>query len=396
MQTQTETYTAYHGWHHPSNDDPNDTQWNKKVMPIIVQLLSTSRLKKEYIVKLLQTAEVIQEFKKVFTNSIYAREFTDSPQSNYEYYEYIGDGIVNTSVLTYIAEKFPEYQTLSTKPQEVYTRLKITLISTRALQAMLEQINPHFWDLIRCDQEKIVNPGMGELQKIELGTRMKERNKVMEDVFEALIGVTYAMTNKYLGNKVSATNAGPGFPICYNIITKLMEEVPVIKTCISNQILFHENKINEIIPFFEVNDPITILKQMMESKDNTSKNIGILRPSGFNNRIRERKICRILKQENYVTDRIENEQGYSTTFVELWWYPGLIQHDNGMEEFIPKDGHKIGQGSGHIQNAAYVNAAKDAIKNLQRFRFGIPKQESYNLRRKHYFNSPPPSPPITD
>ena len=36
------------------------------------------------------------------------------------------------------------------------------------------------------------------------------------------------------------------------------------------------------IPYERVNDPITRLKQMMESKDNTVKGIGILRKEGVN------------------------------------------------------------------------------------------------------------------
>ena len=34
------------------------------------------------------------------------KEFLNHQQFNYEFYEYIGDGIVNTSVISYIAERF--------------------------------------------------------------------------------------------------------------------------------------------------------------------------------------------------------------------------------------------------------------------------------------------------
>ena len=41
--------------------------------------------------------------------------------------------------------------------------------------------------------------------KNENGNRQTNRNKIMEDVFEALIGVTYTVINKYLGRNNSPT-----------------------------------------------------------------------------------------------------------------------------------------------------------------------------------------------
>ena len=423
-----ENYTFWHGWYDPrfgkenadllpdpyTSTKPTDNHiekyWQRKVLPIITNLLASGRLKEEYIIKLLLNPEVIQEYKKVFINSIYAKEFLNHQQFNYEFYEYIGDGIVNTSVISYIAERFPEYQKYSTKPQEVYTRLKITLVSTKPLQELLKHIDPNFWDLICCDNTKTTHDMAKGVTKNENGNRQTNRNKIMEDVFEALIGVTYTVINKYLGKNNSPTNGGPGYPICYNIITNLLEKDDLIQLCIKNQKKFQAldeygqikyPHFDEIIPYERVNDPITRLKQMMESKDNTVKGIGILRKEGVNT-CQDKKILRILQQAYYNRKdlNVVNEQGHNCVYAQIWHIPGYIVRDQSGNEQFNKTGNSklIGSGDGPNQSVAYAKACKNAINYLsspEGGNFTTPKQESYKLKRnlKFNFNDPPPSPP---
>ena len=85
---------------------------------------------------------------------------------------------------------------------------------------------------------------------------------------------------------------------------------------------------DEIIPYERVNDPITRLKQMMESKDNTVKGIGILRKEGVNT-CQDKKILRILQQAYYNRKdlNVVNEQGHNCVYAQIWHIPGYIVRD---------------------------------------------------------------------
>ena len=64
------------------------------------------------------------------------------------------------------------------------------MVSTKPLQELLKHIDPNFfWDLMRCDNTKTTHDMVKGVTKNENGNRQTNRNKIMEDVFEALIGV---------------------------------------------------------------------------------------------------------------------------------------------------------------------------------------------------------------
>ena len=214
----------------------------KKLFETIVNLLISGKLKHKYIISLLKNPEVITCYERAFTHK------TFDPIQNYEFYEFLGDGTVNNCVIWYVARKFSEYE-FSINPSEVLTRVKITLISKQSLADFAKEFG--FWDYIRAT----------------IACRQSGMKDLLEDVFEAFIGVTQWVIDQYIG-------MGAGYAICYNIIASLLDKDPRILSFVERR-----NQGKPAIDFFAVCDPVTILKQTMEDKELGQQSIGRIIPN---------------------------------------------------------------------------------------------------------------------
>lgn len=114
------------------------------------------------------------------------------PFTNYEYYEFVGDGIVNAAAVQYITRRFPLLQ--QPRAIKILARLKIILIS----KAFLAQLAAKH-EFSRHIRTHILNAA------------------VLEDVFEAFIGCTASLVEQHVGE-------GSGYAFCYKLMESFLCE----------------------------------------------------------------------------------------------------------------------------------------------------------------------------
>ena len=149
---------------------------------------------KTFIISLLERLDLNQQSLADFTDEEsmveFSRAFTHktwSPTFNYERYEFLGDIIINDAVAHYISINFPHIQNVAWM-----TRIKHTLISKKYLAALAHEAK--FLSFIRYGEE--LSPLLKGSYKQAKETLNKEYLSILEDVFEAFIGVLRDVVNK--------------------------------------------------------------------------------------------------------------------------------------------------------------------------------------------------------
>jgi dsRNA-specific ribonuclease len=362
IENPEEPIELYEGF---EGNDENGKPLKKKMMETIIDLLISGKLKREYIIRLLKNPEVVKLYERNFTHQSY------DPVYNYEFYEFLGDGTVNNCTIWYVSRKFNEYE-LSLKPDEVLTRLKITLVQEKGLAKFAQELG--FWPFIRASTI----------------SRRSEMLPILEDVFEAFFGTTQWVIDKYIGQ-------GAGFAICYNIISNLLDQDPRIKKFVARR----EQGL-PAIDYFSVCDSVTILKQTMEDATLNARYIGRIIPNpdpkviemdavrekqymrnNFGQRVpKYQPSARIMKPAEYVTERTEVEiEGavYRKVFVEFWLQRGQIEGKGNNLTFTPHNQPivLIGKGHGFEQKKAIQAASANALVTLQKMGLTKPIPQSY-------------------
>jgi len=121
-------------------------------------------------------------------------------ENNYEYLEFLGDSVVNTAIVWYIARRFKKLQ--GSNGVKVLARLKINLISKKSFADCAQRLR--LWDYVSCSET----------------VRMTNKKKVLEDVFEAFFGVTtFLMDNKIFNCS--------GYAVVYAIVSSLFDEIEI-------------------------------------------------------------------------------------------------------------------------------------------------------------------------
>lgn len=145
-------------------------------------LKENGQLNDEHIAQILSPHNLLK-FRSVFTDSSYSM----SPQEiaelnskniplNYEYYETLGDVVVNSVVVNNIAERLPAYRNTAW-----LTRLRHYLISGKVFAQIAHK--HHFGDFIRYGEIVKTN-----LKLFDNPTDYDYYLKLLEDVFEAFLG----------------------------------------------------------------------------------------------------------------------------------------------------------------------------------------------------------------
>jgi len=186
---------------------------NEKFKEFIIQLLERTKLKKKYIYRLCNDESNLLLFRQAFTHS----SFDD--QHNYEFFELLGDATCNKIIVWYLKDRFPFLQ--NQEGVKIISRLRINLVSKKNF--FLIASNLGFAPFILCQKEIMV-----------------QRNKnILEDVFEAFIGVTEYLLDKYI-------YPGSGYGICFRFLKHILDQ-----QCISLQ-------------YEDLYDPITRLKETLD------------------------------------------------------------------------------------------------------------------------------------
>lgn len=157
----------------------------------IRQIFINTNIDEKYMLILLKN---IDEFQIAFQS----REFDN--RYNYELYEYLGDMEANNAIVWYFYTVFPQLR--CAQEIKTLTRLKNLYVSTDSFSDIAYKLG--FEPFIKATNEELIHP--------------EKRLKLLEDVFEAFIGVTKVVLEKHFGV------VGLANQIIYNLIKSIFDQ----------------------------------------------------------------------------------------------------------------------------------------------------------------------------
>lgn len=193
-----------------------------KFRNFISSLLIKCCLPLELIKDILEDSELFEKYCSVFTHKSADKE------SNYEFYELLGDQTMNKLILWYLKDRFPYLS--NSNGVKVLSRLKINLVSKQSYSLWAKSLG--FMEFISCDKEIV----------------RKHESSLLEDCLEAFCG----LTEEIIDHKIR------GYSGVY-FIAKLLED------------LLDNQRIS--LKYSELYDSITRLKETFD-KFNSNLNKG--------------------------------------------------------------------------------------------------------------------------
>lgn len=159
---------------------------------------------------------------------------------NYELFEFLGDSTINEAIIWYFYYLFPQLHC----PGGVKTlsRLKINNSSTESFSAFAETLG--FLPYINAAKEELEEPNI--------------RAKIMEDVFEAFIGVTKLVLAEKFGY------LGVGNQIVYNMIKTLLDQRTFVLD--PNELYDTKTRLKELFDRKDVQNRYGLLKYGYEGR----------------------------------------------------------------------------------------------------------------------------------
>ena len=179
---------------------------NQSFKNLLWNILRKGKLKEHYINCLL-TPEALAEYDKAFTSSTISShvdptsgkiEVNKIISNNYETYEKLGDGIFDNFIGWYAFRRFGEVNNLEQVKLLHIIRSKYG--SKKEFAPISESLG--FWPYISSS----------------VYARNHEKKKLLEDVFEAFLGVTSFILDKNFRN-------GVGYAICYDILSSIFDNI---------------------------------------------------------------------------------------------------------------------------------------------------------------------------
>ena len=134
---------------------------------------------------------------------------TVDPQANYEFFEILGDASLNKSVTWYFQDRFPQLRCAG--GVRYLARLKINTIAKDQLARWTCALG--LAPFVRWGSGSASPPSPA----YPLGTHQMS---VLEDVFEAMLGVTELRVDSLAGTR------GPGYAAVYSLMAKLLDPTP--------------------------------------------------------------------------------------------------------------------------------------------------------------------------
>lgn len=210
-------------------------------------------------------------------------------ETNYEYLEFLGDGVINTAIVWYISKRFPQLK--GSKGVKILARLKINLISKKNFSKCAQNLN--LWDYISCSET----------------IRNTCKKKVMEDVFEALFGaITYLMDTKIFQSS--------GYAVVYAIVSSLFDEMNI---SLKYEDLFDaRTRIKELFDYY---------KDIGELKYETTKDNAVFYTEAFLVQLDGTKVYLGSGNANTKVDSIHNASHYAINTLKTMGYDKKINED---------------------------------------------------------------------
>jgi dsRNA-specific ribonuclease len=191
---------------------------------LIRKILKNAKIKDHYIDALLDE-DGFKKYDIAFTSK------TANEVDNYEVYEQLGDLSANKFIVSYMYRKFPKLK--CSECVKIVARLRILYGSKQTFCVIAENLG--FWPFISADEEQ----------------RNTEKKKLLEDTFEAFIGVTELMIDEKIRHNV-------GYAIVYEILHSVFETV------------------NISLKYEDLYDAKTRLKELFDLYNKGDSNIGTL------------------------------------------------------------------------------------------------------------------------
>jgi len=173
-------------------------------------ILKLARLQDVYI-QTLTNPENLKHYITAFTHSSIDRE------NNYEWYEMMGDAILNKCMVSYINHRFPFLH--NQDGVKVIARLKINLVSKKMFSDISTKLQfPKFirfvgYQVLMSRYNASSSTGSHDIPKIN--TR-----SLYEDVLEAFFGATEWLMDRHF-------EFGTGHVVCYRILQSIMDTIPI-------------------------------------------------------------------------------------------------------------------------------------------------------------------------
>ena len=160
---------------------------------LIRKILKNAKIKDHYI-DILLDEEGFKNYDIAFTSKS-ANEI-----KNYEVYEQLGDLSANKFIVSYMYKKFPKLR--CSECVKIVARLRILYGSKQTFCVIAENLG--FWPFISANEEQ----------------RNTEKKKLLEDTFEAFIGVTELMIDEKIRQNV-------GYAIVYEILDSVFKTINI-------------------------------------------------------------------------------------------------------------------------------------------------------------------------
>ena len=165
---------------------------------------------RDFIKRMLQIAKINEDYREKFTDEEAMQLFlrvvthpTIDPKNNYELLEFIGDGIIKGINSQYIARRFPSLAAGEEGTAEgALSKVRRMLEQRKTLADVALKLG--FWEYVRADEE----------------TLAKNRNKTLEDVFEAFIGALVELLDARI-------KRGIGYNYAYNFVEVCLNEIEI-------------------------------------------------------------------------------------------------------------------------------------------------------------------------
>lgn len=161
---------------------------------LIRKILKYAKIKDQYVNTLLDE-DGLNQYNIAFTSSCV------NDINNYEIYEQLGDLSANKFIVSYMYNKFPKLLE-SSEYVKIVARIRILYGSKQTFSKIAEELG--FWDFISSS----------------LDTRNTAKKKLLEDVFEAFIGVTENMIDRKF-------KIGVGYAVVYDILSHIFDGIDI-------------------------------------------------------------------------------------------------------------------------------------------------------------------------
>lgn len=191
---------------------------------LLRKILKNAKLKEHYI-NILLDEDGLKNYDIAFTSK------SANETDNYEVYEQLGDLSANKFIVSYMYRKFPKLK--CSECVKIVARLRILYGSKQTFCVIAENLG--FWPFISADEEQ----------------RNTEKKKLLEDTFEAFIGVTELMIDEKIRYNV-------GYAIVYEVLHSVFETV------------------NISLKYEDLYDAKTRLKELFDLYNKGDSNIGTL------------------------------------------------------------------------------------------------------------------------